>query len=153
MLTDTKQKSPAKSALKNPLLYSTVVLGIALLVVLWILFSRWQQNHSIERRAREENARKQMESDRTALEQLGGNNLAIQSFYASPGAIHKGESAQLCYGVANAKSVKLEPQPNEVWPSHARCVSVSLQKTTTYTLTISDAAGETQIQSLQVRVE
>jgi hypothetical protein len=153
MLIDTQQKPPAKSVLKNPLLYSTVVVGIALLVVLWILFSRWQQNRSIQRRSREENARRQLESDRAALEQLGGKDLAIQGFYASPGAIHKGESAQLCYGVANAKTVKLEPQPNEVWPSHARCVSVSPQKTTTYTLTISDAAGETQIQSLQVKVE
>jgi hypothetical protein len=153
MLTDTQQKPPAKSALKNPLLYSSVAIGVALLLVAWILFSRWQQNRSIERRARDESARKQRESDRTTLEQLGGKDLAIQSFYASPGAIHKGESVQLCYGVANAKTVKLEPQPNAVWPSYARCISVSPQKTTTYTLTISDISGNTQTQSLQVRVE
>ena len=153
MLTDTKQKPPAKPVLKNPLLYSSVVVGSALLVVLWILFSRWQENRSIERRTREESARKQLENDRIALEQLGGKDLAIQSFYASPRGIHKGESAQLCYGVANAKTVKLEPQENEVWPSHARCVSVSPQKTTTYTLTVSDASGNTQTQSLQVKVE
>jgi hypothetical protein len=60
---------------------------------------------------------------------------------------------QLCYGVANAKSVKLEPQPNPVWPSYARCVRVSPTETTTYTLTITDAAGNTKTQSLQVNVE
>lgn len=153
MLTNAQEKPPAKTAFKNPLFYSSVVVGIAIVVVSWILFSRWQENRSIERRAREENSRKQLENDRIALEQLGGKDLAIQSFYASPRAIHKGESAQLCYGVANAKTVKLEPQPNAVWPSHARCVNVSPQKTTTYTLTISDAAGSSQTQALEVKVE
>jgi hypothetical protein len=153
VLTNAQGKPPAKPVLKNPLLYSSVVVSVALLVVLWILFSRWQENRSIERRAREENSRKQLENDRIALEQLGGKDLAIQSFYASPRAIHKGETVQLCYGVANAKTVKLEPQSNAVWPSHARCVIVSPQKTTTYTLTISDASGNTQTQSLQVKVE
>jgi hypothetical protein len=127
--------------------------GIVLLFVVWTLFSRWQENLAIERRWREEKTRKQLEDDRVALEQFGGKELAIQSFYASPGAIHKGESAQLCYGVANAKTVKLEPQPNAVWPSYARCVTVSPAKNTTYTLTISDASGNTKTQSLRVTVE
>lgn len=156
MLTDTSsQSTPAKtrSALENPLVYSSIILGLALLVVMWILYSRWQENQNIERRAREEKSSKQRESDRTTLEQLGGKELAIQSFYASPGAVHKGESVQLCYGVANAKTVKLEPQPNAVWPSYARCVSVTPVKSTTYTLTISDDAGQTQTQTLDVKVE
>ena len=152
MLTDTPAKPGTKSLFKNPLLYSSLLVGTALLVVVWIFYSRWQENRSIERRTREESARKQLENDRTTLEQFGGKELAIQSFYASPGAIHKGESVQLCYGVANAKVVKLEPQPNAVWPSYARCVNVSPAKTTTYTLTISDASGNTKSQSLQVSV-
>lgn len=152
MLTDTEAKPRTKTLFKNPLLYSSLLVGTALLVVLWILYSRWEENRSIERRTREETARKQLESDRIALEQLGGKELAIQSFYASPGAIHKGESVQLCYGVANAKAVKLEPQPNAVWPSYARCVNVSPAKTTEYTLTISDASGNTKSQLLQVNV-
>jgi hypothetical protein len=152
VLTNTPAKPRTKSPFKNPLLYSSLLVGIALIIVSWILYSRWQEDHSIERRTREEASRKQLENDRIALEQLGGKELAIQSFYASPGAIHKGESVQLCYGVANAKVVKLEPQPNEVWPSHARCVSVSPAKTTTYTLTISDDSGNTKSESLQVNV-
>lgn len=153
MQTDAPEKPPAKSVLKNPLLYSSVAVGIVLLAVLWVLFSRWQENRWIDRRAREKSSRKQKEDDRLALEQLGGKELAIQSFYAAPSAIQKGESAQLCYGVANAKTVTLEPQPNPVWPSYARCVSVSPRTTTTYTLTITDASGNTQTASLQVRVE
>jgi hypothetical protein len=155
MLPDPKPQPPAKTrtVFKTPLFYSSLLVGIALLVVGWILFSRWQESLSIERRTREERSQKQLESDRVALEQFGGKDLAIQSFYASPGAIHKGDSVQICYGVANAKTVKLEPQPNAVWPSYARCVSVSPAKSTTYTLTVSDASGNTNTQSLQVTVE
>ena len=153
MLADTQDKPRAKTLLKNPLLYSSIVVGTALLVVLWILYSRWQENRLIERRTRQETSRKQLENDRLTLEQLGGKELAIQNFYASPGTIHKGESVQLCYGVANAKNVKLEPQPNAVWPSYAYCVNVSPAKSTTYTLTIGDASGNTKTESLKVVVK
>jgi flagellar biosynthesis/type III secretory pathway M-ring protein FliF/YscJ len=154
MFSDPQRQQPSgHNIFKNPLFYSSILVATALLVVLWILFSRWQKNVSIERRGREEKAQKQAKSDRIALEQLGGKELAIQSFYASPGAVHKGESVQLCYGVANAKTVTLEPQPNAVWPSYARCVTVSPTKSTTYTLAISDASGNTKTQSVQVNVE
>ncbi len=83
---------------------------------------------------------------------MGGKELAIQNFYASPGTIRRGETVQLCYGVANAKTVKLEPQSNPVWPSYSRCVDVTPTKSITYTLTIADAAGNTKTQSLQVKV-
>jgi len=154
MLTHPDPASPpSKRALKNPLLYSSLVLAIALLVVGWIMYSRWEDNRQIDRRARQERAQKQSESDRAALEQFGGKDLAIQSFYASPGAIRRGESIQLCYGVANAKTVKLEPQSNPVWPSYGHCVTVSPTKTTDYTLTVTDAAGNTLTQSVKVNVQ
>ena len=92
MLTDAQGPQPpatTKTAFKNPLLYSSLLVGIVLLFVVWTLFSRWQENLAIERRWREEKTRKQLEDDRVALEQFGGKELAIQSFYASPGAIHK----------------------------------------------------------------
>jgi hypothetical protein len=144
--------SETKSVFKNPSLYSSIVLIVVAVVVGWILFSRWSDNKQIERRAAEEKQEKQQESDRVALDQMGGKTLDIQAFYANPGAVHRGESVQLCYGVANAKTVKLEPQPNPVWPSYARCVDVKPTKTTTYTLTIDDGAGNTKTQSLEVKV-
>jgi flagellar biosynthesis/type III secretory pathway M-ring protein FliF/YscJ len=144
--------TPAKLNFKNPFLYSWGVLVIAVFVVVWILFSRWRENRYIESRAKEEQAQKQREQDRATLEQMGGKELAIQNFYAIPAEIRRGQSVQLCYGVANAKTVKLEPQSNPVWPSYARCVDVTPTKTTTYTLTIADAAGNTKTQSLEVKV-
>lgn len=145
-------ETPARSVFKNPLLYSSGVLLVGALSVGWILFSRWQQAREFENRAKEEKTRQQQEQDRLTLQQMGGKELAIQNFYASSGLIHRGQSVQLCYGVANAKSVKLEPQPNPVWPSYARCVDVTPSKTTTYTLSIADDAGNTKSQSLEVKV-
>jgi hypothetical protein len=142
-----------QSIFKNPLLYSSGALLVVALVVGWILFSRWQGNRQIERQSREAKSQRQRENDRAALEQFGGKELDIQSFYASPGAVHHGESVQLCYGVANARTVKLEPQPNPVWPSYSRCVDVAPTKTTTYTLTVQDGAGNTKSQTVQVKVQ
>jgi hypothetical protein len=150
MLSDSNQ--PTRSVLKNPLLYSSIVLAVIALFVGWILFSRWQENRRIDRLAAKEASQKQLDSDRAALEQFGGKELAIQSLYATPGIIHRGQSTQLCYGVANAKTVTLEPQSNPVWPSYSRCVDVSPKKTTVYTLTVQDAAGNTKSQTVEVKV-
>lgn len=141
-----------KSLLRNPLLYTSAVVVAALLGVVYVMFSRWQEHRSIDRQATEQRAEKQREEDRVALEQLGGKDFAILSFYASPMVIRRGESAQLCYGVSNAKSVKLEPQPQPVWPSPAHCVDVSPAKSMTYTLTIMDAAGATKSQTVELKV-
>jgi hypothetical protein len=153
LLQQTSQPDPPrKSLFKNPIFYSRSVLLIGALIGVWIFLSRWWQNRSFEYRSRQAAAEKQREDDRAALEQMGGKELAIQTFYALPGEIRRGQSVQLCYGVANAKTVKLEPQSNPVWPSYARCVDVSPPKTTTYTLTIADASGNTKSQSLTVNV-
>lgn len=141
-----------KSPLKNPLVYSTAILVIALLGVVYVMLSRWQETRYAERQAARERVQKQREQDRIAVEQLGGKEFAILDFYASPRTIRRGESAQLCYGVANAKTVKLEPQSSPVWPSGARCVDVSPVTSTTYTLTIEDARGNTKSQSVDVEV-
>jgi hypothetical protein len=144
--------SEPKSLLKNPLVYSSAVLVVVLLGVVFVMGSRWQDRRKIERQAGQERAEKQHAQDRMAVEQLGGKEFAILSFYASPAVIDRGESAQLCYGVANAKTVKLEPQTQPVWPSMAHCVEVTPSKSMTYKLTIEDAAGKTQSQDVDVKV-
>lgn len=143
---------PSKSIFKDPSLYTTTLIVIVVLVVGWTFFSRWEENRNIERRATQQRTEQQLASDRAALEMMGGKQLAIQNFYASPGFIRRGQTAQLCYGVANAKTVTLEPQSNPVWPSYSRCVDVSPAKTTTYTLTIADASGHSLSQRLVLTV-
>src|SRR5262249_36353167 len=156
MLTDRDSKAPdsvaTRSAFKDPLFYSSLAVLIVAAVVAWILFSRWLDNRQIEARTVQERVQRQKENDDVALQQFGGKELAIQSFYAMPGMVSRGQSVQLCYGVANAKNVKLEPQDNPVWPSYNRCVDVTPKKTPTYTLTIDDGTGHTQSQQLEVKV-
>ena len=143
---------PSKSLFKTASFYSWSFVGVVSLIVGWIFFSRWWQYRALEHRVREERTEKQREDDLATLKQMGGKELAIQTFYAIPGETRRGQSVQLCYGVANAKTVKLEPQSNPVWPSYSRCVDVTPAETTTYTLTISGASGNTKSQSLVVTV-
>lgn len=142
-----------KPLLKNPLLYSSSVLLLVLLYVGWIFLSRWEQNRALRQKAQEERAERQREEDRAAIEQLGGSEVGIQYFYASPGTIRRKETAQLCYAVANAITVKLDPPAAEVWPSHSRCFDVTPSKTTTYTLSITGASGESKTASVSIRVQ
>ena len=152
MLDQPDPPPPSKPFFKNPKLYSAAIFAFVVVAVGWIMVTRWLENRGIEKRAKEERTLKQQEQDRITVEQLGGNELAIQNFYASPGEIRRGASVQICYGVANAKTVTLEPQSNPVWPSHSRCVDVTPKKTTIYTLTIADATGNTKTQTLEVKV-
>lgn len=125
-----------------------VLVGIVLIYVGYVFYSRSED----VRRIQEEAAEKKRAQDAEAVESMGGSQFDILNFYADPGAIHRGDSVKLCYAVSNAKSVTLEPQSNPVWPSYSRCVSVSPEKTTTYTLTATDAAGHTKSSTLEVQV-
>lgn len=125
---------------------------MVLLAVGYVMFSRWQDNRDIEHKRAQELTEKQREQDRIAVEQLGGKEMAIIAFFASPSAIRRGQSAQLCYGVSNAKTLKIEPLGQPVWPSEYRCVDVSPEQTTTYTLTIEDGAGKTASQTVDIKV-
>ena len=142
---------PQASIFRNPFIYSSALIVIVAIYVGWIVLSRHQANLSYERSAAEAQAKRQREADQAALEQLGGSELAIQMLYATP-RIHRGETAQICYGVANAKSVTLEPQTNPVRPSYSLCVDVKPMKTTTYTLTATGADGKTVAQQVKIEV-
>ena len=136
---------------KNPLVYSCLLILVIAAYVGWILLSRRQENRAYEQRAEQAQAQKQRQSDQAAIEQLGGSDLAIQMLYATP-QIHRQETAQICYGVANAKTVTLEPQSGKVWPSHNLCVDVKPLKTTTYTLTATGTDGKSVSQQITVEV-
>jgi hypothetical protein len=147
----SEKQSPQKSIFKNPFVYSSLLLLIVAGYVGWIIFSRHQDTRAYEQRAADAQAKKQHEQDQATIEQLGGNELAIQMLYATP-RIRRGETAQVCYGVANAKSVTLEPETSKVWPSHNLCVDVKPAKTITYTLTATAADGKTVSQQVTVEV-
>jgi hypothetical protein len=140
------------SGFRNPLLYTSILMIFAALYVGATFYIRRQQNREIEGRAAEAAAAAKRADDRQTIEQLGGNEFKILNFYATPPVVHHGETVQLCYGVSNAKVVKLEPQSNSVWPSFSRCVEVTPTKTTEFTLTAEDGSGNSKISKVTVQV-
>lgn len=148
----TNPNASQKSPLKNPYLYSSIVILAVFAYIAYVLITRYESNRTFERRSVEKASEQRREDDRKAIEQLGGSELTIRGLYLSPASIHRGETSQLCYDVANAKSVTLDPPEGEVWPSHSRCVNLSPKKTTTYTLTIADASGQKVSQSVELKV-
>ena len=68
----------------------------------------------------------------------GGSEVKILQFYAREASVTEGESSGLCYGVWNARSVRIDPPVEGVWVSPNRCVPIAPVADTRYTLT---AAG------------
>jgi hypothetical protein len=143
---------PQESRVKRLYVYSGLLVAVIAGFVAYTFFSRYEVNKGFERRNAEKTSEQRRRDDRAAIEQLGGSALAIRAFYASPSVIRRGESAELCYDVANAKTVALDPPEGSVWPSHTRCLKLSPRKTTTYTLTITDVSGKTASQSVELKV-
>jgi len=84
----------------------------------------------------------------------GGTAVKIVQFYSREGTLFEGSTTVLCYGLANARSVRIEP-PVEGGVSVAinNCVEVAPEHDTRYTLTAEGNDGRTVSQSfvLQVR--
>jgi hypothetical protein len=143
-------RTKMRRGMKIYLIASAVVLASAVGYLAWILDSRLRSERELEQKA----AAERREGDRRTVDMLGGNRFDILNFYASPPVIRRGDSVQLCYGVSNAKEVRLEPKPDAgVWPSFSRCITVSPKKTTAYTLTAEDASGNTKAVTLEVKVQ
>ena len=133
---------------RNYFIVSSVFILLAALYVGWTFYSRWQDNRALEEKA----AAQRRARDEQIVEGMGGNRFEILGLYANPVRIHHGDTAGLCYSVSNAKTVKLEPQTNPVWPAFSHCVQVTPLKTTTYTFTAEDGTGHTKVAKVTVDV-
>ena len=138
--------------LKKPLVYAFIGIVVVAAYVSYLVLSRHEAAREFERSNTEIQDKQHRAEDRLTLEQLGGPGFGIRALYATPAVIRRGDSAQICYDVVNAKSVSLDPPVAEVWPSHTRCFGVSPKRTTTYTLTITGATGKTATNTVQVKV-
>lgn len=78
--------------------------------------------------------------------------LKIIMFYGSPGIVDEGETASICFGVQNAKSVRIEPPLAELKPTFNRCLEASPVKDTRYTLTAEDGKGQVVTESFELKV-
>src|SRR5438874_10785195 len=85
--------------------FTSIACILALLYVGWTFFHRWDQNRRAEHAAEAE----KISADRKITDMYGSGNLKILSFYASPSVLTRGQRALICYGVANATAVRIEP--------------------------------------------
>jgi cbb3-type cytochrome oxidase subunit 3 len=137
-----------RSPFRNPFLYTSALFLLALVYLGWVFYARRQAARDLAAEAKIKKAAE----DQQIVESLGGSRFEILGFYATPGIIHRGDSADLCYAVANAKTVRIEPPVGDVWPSYSRCIKISPTKNTTYTLTADDGSGNTKTETLTLEV-
>jgi hypothetical protein len=95
-----------------------VVIAVALLVAVWGIASAPDS------------------SVRSWIPPVGGPRgpVRILRFYATTANIAQGDKAQLCYGVENAKSVRISPSLEPMAPAANRCVEIVAEHTTHYTI-------------------
>ena len=82
----------------------------------------------------------------------GGSDLRILQFYPRDGLIFEGDRTVLCYGVLNARAVRIEPPVESLTPSLNRCVEAAPERTTRYTLTAEGERGTSVTASFEIEV-
>ncbi len=152
-LTDAPPPDPVKPpgfGLRKLLPFTSIGVLIAILYVAWTFYSRHQSDVAAEHAAA---AKEQERRERTVSAVFGSGEILFSTFSADTGLLKRGDHTQLCYGVENAKTIKLDPPIAEVKPTYRSCIEIAPKKTTTYTITADDGKGHAKSQSLTVRVQ
>ena len=148
------EKPPASTAPRSPLRailpYTTVLTILVALYVAWILYSRHEEARTAEESAK---AQRSAAEKRVNDQIFGSGEVNFITFEASSASVRPGESTELCYGVVNAKSVKIDPPIEQLRPTSRHCMEISPKKTTTYTITADDGAGHSKTLSLTIQVK
>ncbi len=134
-LTDAPQDPSVKPPwawLRKLLPFTTIGVIIALIYVAWTFYSRHESNVAAERAAA---AKEQEQRQRTVNAVFGSGEILFSTFSADSGLLKRGDHTQLCYGVENAKTVKLDPPVASLKPTYRNCIEIAPTRTTTYTIT------------------
>ncbi|MGA9624784.1 MAG: hypothetical protein WBQ65_09960 [Bryobacteraceae bacterium] len=92
-------------------------------------------------------------SDRRTWVHPAGGPVRILQFYASTGMVTPGQTARICYSVENAKSVRISPMIEEVYPFPNHCLDIEPEHTTHYTLLAEGYDGAVATKSFTLQVE
>jgi hypothetical protein len=127
-----------------------VLLRVALAVAIAQIGWTWLQRHDGDMRIRRLLAGR---APTHRVHRGESTGVKIEQFYARSGQITDAENTVICYGVRNARTVRLEPPVEKLTPSLTRCFYVEPKQDTTYTLTAQGADGTTDVVSFQVKVK
>ena len=115
--------------------------AIALVYLGYVFLARHSADQRYVERTKVSEPSKEEKSK--SAETYGGTAVKILQFYARDGAITDDQSTVICYGVVNAKSVRIDPPVADVYPALSRCVEAAPQHETKYTLTAEGKDGKT----------
>ncbi|MCU1293237.1 MAG: hypothetical protein JWP08_2087 [Bryobacterales bacterium] len=146
----TEPERRPKSPLRAILPYTTVLTIIVALYVAWIMYSRHQTAVDSAQVAEDQKAEAQK---RVSDQIFGSGEVKFTTLEASDAEVRPGQTTQLCYGVVNATSVKIDPPIEQIKPSSRHCMEIAPKKTTAYTVTASDAKGNSKSLTLTIRVK
>ena len=135
-------------SLQSLVRWTLIPLAAAVIYAGGTIYRRSSENRKLEQAA----VRSEAEADRKVVDQLGGGALKLLVFYANPPVLARGAKTLLCYGVASAKTVTIEPHVADVKPALSQCVEAHPQATTKYTLTAGDGQGRKDSRTIEVIV-
>ena len=125
----------------------TVLVVLAAARTGWIFYQRYHAGKAEAEQAEQ----KKREEARKVTEMLGNGRVKILNLSLDPPVIRVGGESELCYGVSNATSIRIDPI-GDVIPAYARCMKVKPRQDTMYVLTAKDAAGHTESATLRLTV-
>jgi len=85
--------------------------------------------------------------------ETGRGPARILRFYASVGAVSPGQQVQLCYAVENARSIRISPLMQDLYPASNRCLAVAPLHTTHFTLMVEGYDGSVAARSFTLPVQ
>lgn len=151
LLDSRNQPNRERRSIVEALLpFTTIAVVVAAIYVAWIFYSRHESNRKAVEAIQ---AQKAQETKNETEEVFGSGEIRFLNFSIDKSVLKRGETAELCYGVANATSVKIDPPIEQIQPSYNHCMEIAPKKTTTYTITAMNASGAKKSASLTLPVK
>src|SRR5271169_546839 len=133
--------------------YAEIPLRVAVVIALaWLLYV-FLARHSGEKRIPAQPAAPDAAATSAFDAAYGGTDVKIIQFYARDAVVFEGKSTVICYGVANARSVTIDPPISGVGVSLNRCVEAAPKRNTTYVLTAEGETGKKVSASFTIRLQ
>ncbi|MCU0245312.1 MAG: hypothetical protein MUC42_01990 [Bryobacter sp.] len=126
---------------------SLAALVLAAGYVAGVFLRREMQSREFEDRAGQRPAPSPSELERL----YASGRVKIIAFYTPSGYLMEDEPTTLCYGVVNARSVRLEPPLEPLSPSLNRCIALTPKRDAVYTLVAEGHDGQLVSESCRVK--
>src|SRR5271157_3504534 len=143
----TRGRRTASKALMRRISHVLLIaIGIAAANLGWT----WLERHSADLRM--ERTLQARRNRRDAVQTDSSTRVKITQFYATAAEITDDDHNTICYGVENARTVRLDPPVEKLTPVLVRCFWVEPRHDTTYKLIAEGVDGSQDSASFRIRV-